>query len=105
LGENVSFEEVGENSARVTLADSGRSVTGTLYFDEEGRFQDFVAKRYRMAKDGYELETWSTPVYEYGELAGLRLPVRGGAVWKLAEGDLEYADITITSLEYDAVER
>jgi hypothetical protein len=38
-------------------------------------------------------------------LAGLRLPVRGGAVWKLAEGDLKYADITITSLEYDAVER
>lgn len=105
LGENVSFEEVGENSARVTLADSGRSVTGTLYFDEEGRLQNFVAKRYRTAEDGYELETWSTPVYEYGELAGLRLPVRGGAVWKLAEGDLEYADITITSLEYDAVDR
>jgi hypothetical protein len=29
-----------------------------------------------------------------GELEGLQLPLRGGAVWKLTEGD-------ITELEYD----
>ena len=100
-GENISFEPVDDNSARVTLTDDGRSVSGTMYFDEEGRFKDFVAKRYRTVEGGYNFETWSTPAYEYGELAGLRLPVRGGAVWKLAEGDLKYADITITHLEYD----
>jgi hypothetical protein len=105
LAENVSFEAVADNSARVTLTDAGRSVTGTLYFDEEGRFKDFVAERYRTVEGGYDLETWSTPAYEYGELAGLRLPVRGGAVWKLAEGDLKYADITITDLEYDPLHR
>lgn len=41
------------------------------------------------------------PVYEYGELAGLKLPVSGKAVWKLPEGDLEYIDMTITELQYD----
>lgn len=105
LGENISFEAVDDNAARVTLTDVGRSASATMYFDEEGRFKDFVAQRYRTVEGGYELETWSTPAYEYGELAGLRLPVRGGAVWKLAEGDLKYADITITDLEYDAVDR
>jgi hypothetical protein len=38
---------------------------------------------------------------EYGEFAGLRLPVRGSAVWKLADGDVEYIDVTVTELEYD----
>lgn len=101
LGDNVTWEPIDDDSARVTLTDGGKSVFATVYFDEEGRFLDFVARRYRTVEGGYDLETWSTPAYEYGELAGLRLPVRGGAVWKLAEGDLKYADIVITGLEYD----
>jgi hypothetical protein len=72
-----------------------------MYFDEDGRFTDFVAKRYRTVEGGYELETWSAPLYEYGELAGLNLPLRGGAGWKLSDSDLKYADITITDLEYN----
>ena len=49
----------------------------------------------------YELETRSTPTYEYGEHAGLKLPRRGGVIWQLPEGNLKYADITITQLEYN----
>ena len=101
LDDNISFEPIDENSARVRLTDGGKSVSATMYFDEEGKLTDFVAKRYRTVEGGYDLETWSAPVYEYGELAGLKLPLRGGAVWKLPEGDLKYADITITHLEYD----
>ena len=101
LGDNVSFEAVGDNAAHVTLTDGGRTVTGTMYFEKEGRITDFVAKRYRTVAGGYDLETWSAPVYEYGELASLKLPLRGGAVWKLSEGDLKYADIIITDLEYN----
>jgi len=34
-------------------------------------------------------------------LGGLNLPVRGQAVWKLAGGDLPYADLTLSSVEYN----
>lgn len=105
LGDNISFEAVDETSARVTLADHGKSVTGTLKFDADGRVTEFVAKRYRMVDGGYQLETWSAPVTEYGELAGLNLPVRGKAVWKLPAGDLEYFDVIITELEYNGIGR
>jgi hypothetical protein len=64
----------------------------------------FVAQRYRMVGGGYELATWSTSVYEYGELAGLKLPTRGQAIWRLAEGDLAYIDFTIAELAYDTAE-
>ena len=73
-----------------------------MYFDAEGRLVDFVAHRYRMADGGYSYDTWSAPVTAYGELAGLRLPVGGKAVWKLPEGDLEYIDLAITELDYNA---
>lgn len=90
LADNVSFEPVDDSSARVTLTDHGRTATATLFFDKDGLLTDFVAKRYRTA-DASSPETRSTPITGYGEFEGLRLPVRGGAAWKLPSGDLEYS--------------
>jgi uncharacterized protein DUF6544 len=101
LGKNISFEPVDNTSARVTLTDKGKSVSGTMFFDDEGKFIDFVAPRYREINGTYELNTWSTPLTEYGEYEGLKLPVKGKAVWKLKEGDLEYIDVAITDLAYN----
>ena len=78
-----------DSSARVTLTDHGRTATGTLVFDKQGRLTGFVAKRYRTA-DASSPETWSTPVTGYGEFEGLRLPARGKAIYRLPGGDLEY---------------
>ncbi len=97
LGSNVSFEPVDQTSAKVTLTDLGKQVTATMYFDDQGRLTDFVAPRYY--REG--LETWSTPITEYGEYEGLKLPVKAKAVWKLKEGDFEYIDVVITDLAYN----
>jgi len=102
LGNNVSFESIDANSARVTLTDMGKSVTATMYFDDEGKLTNFIAPRYRdMGKNNYELVNWSTPIREYGEFEGLKLPLKGSGVWNLKEGDLEYIDVTITDLKYN----
>ncbi len=97
---NISFEAVDDSSARVTLTDHGRTATGTLVFDSEGRLTEFVARRYRTAGASSSLETWSTPITGYGEYEGLRLPARGKAVFKLPGGDLEYIDVALTDLHY-----
>jgi hypothetical protein len=102
LGKNVSFESIDANSARVTLKDMGQSVTATLYFDDEGKLTNFIAPRYRdMGDDKFDLENWSTPIREYGEFEGLKLPLKGAGVWNLKEGDLEYIDLAINDLKYD----
>ena len=88
------------SSARVTLTDHGRSATGTLFFDRQGRVTDFVAQRYR-TPGASSPETWSTPITGYGEFEGLRLPARGKAIYKLPGGDLEYIDVALTGLHYD----
>jgi hypothetical protein len=97
LEDNVSFEAVDARSARVTLTDHGRTATGTLSFDANGRLTEFVARRYV----GSDLETWSVSITAYGEFEGLKLPVRGKAVWKLADGDQEYIEVTITELHHE----
>jgi hypothetical protein len=101
LGDNISFTAIDAGSVQVTLTDHGRSISGTLYIDAEGGLTGFLAQWYRMVGSRNELATWWAPVTGYGELAGLMLPVRAQAVWKLPEGDLMYFDIAITELEYN----
>ena len=100
LAGNISFHAVDDSSARVTLTDHGRTATGTLVFDNEGRVTDFVAQRYR-TPDASSPDTWSTPITGYGEFEGLRLPASGKAIYKLPGGDLEYINVTLTELRYD----
>ena len=101
LGENISWKSVDELSARVTLSDHGKEVSGILHFDAEGKFRNFTTQRYREVDGDFSLDPWSTPIIEYGERAGLMLPVRGTAVWNLDSGDLTYADLQITEIEYN----
>lgn len=102
LGKNVSFEPIDAGSARVTLRNMGKSVTATMYFDDEGKLTNFMAPRYRdMGNNRFELENWSTPIREYGEFEGLRLPMKGAGVWNLREGDLEYIELVVTDLKHD----
>ncbi|MDM8000694.1 MAG: hypothetical protein QUS33_12080 [Dehalococcoidia bacterium] len=102
LGENIVWQSVDDHCAQVTLTDCGQSVSGRLFFDDTGRPTGFAADRYyRKGKDDLRLEHWSTPISEYGVRAGLNLPVRGQAVWKLASGDYAYWDGLITEVEYN----
>ncbi len=102
LEKNISFEPIDANSARVTLKDMGKSVTATMYFDDEGKFTNFIAPRYRdIGNNKFELENWSTPIREYGEFEGLKLPLKGSGVWNLKEDDLEYINLTLTDLKYN----
>jgi hypothetical protein len=102
LAENITWQAVDDHSAQVTLTNSGWSLSGRLFFDDAGRPTNFTTMRYyRKAKGDLLLEHWSTPMTEYGVRAGLNLPIRGQAVWKLASGDLPYFDGLITQVEYN----
>lgn len=102
LRHNITFTPIDDGSAQVTLTDHGKSVTGTMVIDAEGRLANFIAERFRDEKNGYG--TWTTPMTAYGEYQGLRLPVSGKGVWLLPEGDLEYIDVTATEVEFDVAE-
>ena len=101
LGDNISWEEVDEESAKVTFTDHGKSVSARLFFDNAGRLTNLTAMRYRESGGEFSLDPWSTPILEYGEWSGLKIPSRGQAVWNLESGDLPYADLEITEVEFN----
>ena len=101
LGENIFWENRDNYSAQVTFTDFGKSVHGVMFFDEEGRFTNFTTQRYRELGGEFSLEAWSTPATAYGMRAGLRLPIKGQAVWNLPSGDLPYIELEITEILYN----
>jgi hypothetical protein len=102
LENNISWKPIDNNSAEVTLTDHGKSVSAVLYFDNEGRLTNFKAKRYYQSSgEKPSLEVWETPIIEYGEISGLKLPIKLKAVWKLKTGDYEYIYGTIKEIKFN----
>jgi hypothetical protein len=102
LGDNISWKSVDDHTAQVTFSDHGKSVSGLMHFDDKGKLTNFTAERYREIDGEFSLDPWSTPIEQYGELAGLKLPVYGQAMWNLPAGDLVYVELQITELQYNS---
>ncbi len=102
LRERVTWEAIDEATVRVSIVDGDLRATGTLTIDPEGRLVEFRSERYAMVGGGFELRPWSAPTYAYGEFEGLRLPVRGAAVWTLPDGStLPYIEVDLTEVTFD----
>jgi hypothetical protein len=104
VNDNIRWEAINDNSARVTIADGSKSASAVLYFDEKGALTNFVSDRYHEVNGVYVRDTWETPITGYSEFSGLKLPVKGEAVWKMSTGDFSYIKLEVTTLEYNTHE-
>lgn len=102
LDDYVRRERINASSAKAIMSYQGITVSAILYFNEKGEMIGFVAERYMTVDEEYALETWSTPIREYREINGIRVPTRGEGVWKLSSGDFSYIRLEITEIEYDS---
>jgi hypothetical protein len=65
-----------------------------------------VGERYYSHPDGsYSMETWETPITDYAEFDGIRIPSAGVGIWKLDSGDFTYVEIEIQEIEYNNPQR
>lgn len=101
LGDNITWEAVDDHAADVTLHDSGKTVSGRMYFDDDGRLLTFSAERYGEFNGLYKIRTWTTPTTEFDTFCDLQLPSAGMGVWRLPEGDFSYIDVHLTNVEYN----
>jgi len=103
----VTFEAVkgasgvDSDSFDLKLTDRGITVVARVFLDERGAPVNFETTD-RFCEDPADPKKWmrarwSTPMQGFSETAGRMLPARGQAVWKLADGDLIYADFSVVS--------
>ncbi len=95
----VTFSEGDAQSFEVSLHDHGLKVTARVLVDGRGAPINFVTMdRYleNPERSGEMLRAqWSTPVDDFQEIDGRKLPTRATAVWHLPSGALPYADFQL----------
>ncbi len=103
LAPNIQWQGLDEHSAQVTLTDGGKSVSGRIIFDDDGRPTNFTTERHYFIKGGYSLETWVNPLSKFQEWGGMKIPVEGQVFWRLKSGDFPYFNWKVTHIEYNRV--
>lgn len=106
LSQHITWEAVDDNAAIATMTRGETTVDATFFFDDQGRLTNMVAQRYQDAGNGeFKSLPWKTPIEDYGEFDGVRIPVSGEGVWEEDWGDFAYVRIRIVDLEYNVPER
>ncbi|MFW6287263.1 MAG: DUF6544 family protein [bacterium] len=100
----IKWEDIDPLTTKAIFTNDNITISAILSFNEKGQLVDFVSddRYYYIDDNKYEKVRWSTPVKDYEEINGLRLPV--GAVdvkYHLPEGDFIYADYDLIEIEYN----
>jgi hypothetical protein len=100
LENHVSWAQIDENQARVTIEHSGVQSSGVFHFNERGQILNFVTERYSTEEGKLVLRPWSTPIQGYKEINGFNIPYKGDAVWHIDGREFKYIEVEITDIKY-----
>ena len=104
LDPRIEWTALDDRSAQARFTVNAHRVSATLYFGEDGLLTDFVSDdRSRASDDGksFTRMRFSTPVHEYREFDGLRLPAFAEARWQGAGVDFAYGEFRLREVSYD----
>jgi hypothetical protein len=101
----LAWEPVDDRTATVTFTNGRRRVSATLLFNERDELADFWSDdRPESGDNVVHQRRWSTPMFDYRDVGGLRLPTRGDAVYQRPDGPFTYGAFTLRSVAYDVTE-
>jgi hypothetical protein len=102
VDERLAWKPIDDHSALVTFTNGPYRVSATLIFNERDELVDFWSDDRPDSSTGAFVSCrWNTPISEYRDVAGMRLPTRGATVWNRAEGLFIYGEFRLRSLRYD----
>jgi len=102
VDERLVWQPIDDRSALVTFTNGPYRVSATLVFNERDELVDFWSDdRPESSTGAFVPCRWNTPIGEYRDVGGMRLPTWGGAVWNRAEGPFMYGEFRLRSLRYD----
>ena len=103
----LSWKEIDSLSSRVTIENGEYKVSATLYFNEQGELINFVSDDRSALQDDGTLKKarWSTPVKDYKEIDGRRIPTYGETIWNYPEGDFIYGTFRLKSINYNVTRK
>lgn len=102
----LTWSELDSLSAKVTLTNGKYIVSAILFFNEAGELINFASDdRSALQNDGTMKQLhWTTPVSEYKEFEGRKIPTVGKTIWHYPEGDFTYGLFHLRSVKYNVAQ-
>jgi hypothetical protein len=97
----VRWEGVDDSNARVTLTDSGITVSTDVHFGALGEIVRIDAERYRDVDGVGVLTPFVAHFRDYTQVEGMRIPMSAEFEWILPEGPFSYWRGRITRIEFE----
>lgn len=96
----INWEEIDQHTAKATLRYRNTTGSGIFYFDENGRFTQFVAERYMGSGKEAKKHLWTVKALDYHEFDGIKLPSKCNATWKLENEDWTWAEFEVREVTF-----
>lgn len=103
VDKRLAWSEIDSLSTKVTFTNGKYIVSAILYFNELGELINFMSDdRSALQDDGTVKKfRWTTPVSNYKEFDGRKIPTEGKTIWHYPEGDFTYGVFTLKSIQYN----
>jgi hypothetical protein len=97
----VQWQLLGPRVARATYSNAGHTISAYLTFDAAGDLVGFLSDdRYQSDGKTYRRLPWSTPLSNFKDMSGVRLPAHGESRWREPDGEWTYGVFELRSITY-----
>jgi hypothetical protein len=99
----ITWKEIDNKSIIAKFKNGNIEISATLYFDENGGLANFISNDRYETTDGrtYRNYPWLTPVTEYRDINGYRLPSAAKLIYRYPEEDFCYGEFNLVNIEYN----
>ena len=107
ISKNIQWETIDSHTIKATFTNGNIKVSAILKFNATGELVDFISEDRFYCEDGktYLSYKWSTPIKNYIEIEGRKVPSYGEAIWHIPyEGEYCYAKFDLKEIEYNCIE-
>ena len=107
ISKNIEWETIDSLTVKAKYTNDKITVSAILKFNIKGELIDFISDDRYYCEDGktYLSYKWSTPIMQYKDFDGRKVPTYGEAVWHIPyEGEFCYAKFDLKEIEYNCTE-
>lgn len=102
IDKRIEWEIIDSQTVKASFSVNSIKVSAVVYFDNEGKLVNFISND-RFDTDGKEYVNypWETPLSEYKDFNGYRLPSKAKVIYKRPNGDFCYGEFELLSIEFN----
>lgn len=106
IDKRIEWQEINDSEVKAIFINGKHRVTANLFFNEKGELINFITEERGALQDDKTMKyvKWSTPIRDYKDFSGRKIPTYGEAINHYPEGNLTYGKFFLRKIDYNVKE-